>query len=151
MQKPRIIPFVFTILAIGALDGVLKFIAIESFPPETDPSLSNIFALALHKNPGITFDIDLPLPLIVLTTCGIIAALAVKLPKTLSTQPLVGIGFFAIVIGALNNMVDRIANGFTTDYLMIFHTSVLNLSDLLILFGAILTLVYYKTNPQRRT
>lgn len=150
MKPLWMIPAACTLFAIGVIDGALKFLALRAFPPETDPSLSHIFALALHKNPGITFDINLPLPITLVATCTIITAIVLHLPKTLSTQPLVGIGFVAIVVGALNNMVDRIAHGFTTDYLMIFHTSVLNLSDLLILFGAIVTLVYYKTNPHSR-
>ena len=138
------------IIAIGILDAIFKFLAIRFLPPETDPTLSRILALALHKNPGITFDIALPLALTVMVTCVIVVALVRHLPKTLATQPIVGIGFVAILVGAFNNMIDRIVNGFTTDYLMLLHTSVINLSDLLILFGAGVVMVYYTSNPQRR-
>jgi len=135
------------LLAIACLDGVLKYIAITRFPTENTPGLSPIVAFVFHKNPGITFDIPLPITIIIPITIGIILALAYH-ARTM--QPRALIGNLAIIIGALDNLIDRILNGFTTDYLMFFKTSVINLADVLILFGGITLLLYYTSNPHQR-
>ncbi len=47
------------------------------------------------------------------------------------------VGFFLIFIGALSNFVDRAWHGFTIDYFRIF-TSIINMSDVLIVVGAVM-------------
>jgi signal peptidase II len=145
-----IVPYSITLTIIALFDAALKMLALRSLPRETDPTLSPVIAFALHKNPGITFDLPIPLSIVITVTCVIIIVLAFHLPRMLNAQPCVGLGFLAIILGAFNNMIDRIVNGFTIDYIMLFRTSVLNLSDLLILFGAIMIMVYYTNNPRTR-
>lgn len=126
----------------------MKYLAITSFPPDSNPSLSPILALALHKNPGITFDLAVPLFIIAPITIAILIGVVRLAIQLSSSQPIITIGLISIFAGALNNLTDRLINGFTTDYLMFFRTSVINLSDALIVLGAIIVLVYYKTNPR---
>lgn len=139
-----------TLITIALIDGVLKYFAINSFPAETDLNLSPIFAFALHKNPGITFDLAIPLTIITPITILIVLGLAYHARLLFSSQPRVALGIIAVIIGAVDNLIDRMINGFTTDYLMFFKTSVINLADVLIVLGAIMILVYYKTNPHQR-
>lgn len=136
------------ILAITFIDAGMKYLALASFPPDSTPSLSPILALALHKNPGVTFNIAIPLFVIIPITIVILIGITRLAIRLSSSQPLVTIGLISIFAGALNNLIDRIVNGFTTDYLMFFRTSIINLSDALIVLGAIIVLVYYKNNPR---
>lgn len=50
-----------------------------------------------------------------------------------------------VIIGALGNAIDRIINGFTTDYLILFRLSAINFSDILILTGVTFLLWYNDT------
>lgn len=148
-MKHRILIIV-ALLAVALLDGGLKYLAITNFPKENDPTLSPVFALVLHKNPGITFNIAVPLAALVPITILIILGLASQAVKHFKAQPRVALGIISVIIGAASNLVDRIINGFTTDYLMFFKTSVINLADILIILGAIVILMYHKTNPRRQ-
>ena len=138
------------LLTVAALDGALKYVAITSFPPENGPALSPILALVLHKNPGITFDLPIPFWIIVPITVLIIFGLAYQARSLTNTQPRVALGIIAVIIGAVDNFIDRMVNGFTTDYVMFFKTSVINLADVLIFLGAIMILVYYRSNPHQQ-
>ena len=137
------------IVTIALIDAAMKYLAIQSFPADSTPTLSPIIALALHKNPGITFDLAVPRFIIAPITIAMLIGIARLAIRLFRSQPLVTIGLISIFAGALNNLIDRIINGFTTDYLMFFRTSVINLSDALIVLGAIIILVYYKSNPRR--
>ncbi len=139
-----------TLFTITILDGILKYLAITTFPSESDPDLSSIFAFALHKNPGITFDLAIPLTIITPITILIVLGLAHQARSLYAAQPRATLGIIAVIIGAVDNLIDRMINGFTTDYLMFFKTSVINLADVLIVLGAIMILVYYKPNPHQR-
>ena len=55
-----------------------------------------------------------------------------------------------VIIGALGNAIDRIINGFTTDYLILFRLSAINLSDILILTGVTFLLWYNDTKFKLR-
>mgnify|MGYP001615640371 FL=1 len=138
------------LFAVAMLDSVLKYFAIISFPSENDPTLSPILALVLHKNPGITFDLPIPFWVIAPVTIMIILGLIHQARSLSPTQPRVVLGIIAVIIGAVDNFIDRVINGFTTDYLMFFKTSVINLADVIIVLGAIMIVVYYTNNPHQQ-
>ena len=54
-----------------------------------------------------------------------------------------------VILGAVGNLADRIINGFTTDYILLFGHSAINLADLLIIFG-ILGILWYTRNKKAR-
>jgi signal peptidase II len=137
------------IMSIALIDAALKYLAVTSFPIDSDPSLSPLLALALHKNPGVTFDLAIPLFIIAPVTTAILIGVARLIARLHQSQPIVTLGLISIFAGAANNLIDRLINGFTTDYVMLFRTSVINLSDALIILGVLIILVYYKINPQR--
>lgn len=138
------------LLVTALLDGVLKYIALAHFPTESAIDLSPVVAFVLHKNPGIAFNLALPMMIVVPATCVILVSLAYHAHQINSSQPRAALGMIAVIIGALGNLVDRIVNGFTTDYLMFFSRSIINLSDILIILGAGAILVYYTHNPHQR-
>lgn len=132
-------------LAVVLLDGVFKYLAIHYFAPDSEP-LSTPFALALHKNPGITFDIAVPLAIVVPLTIIILIFLSKIAWQARHTRKQQAMAAVVVIIGALGNLLDRIINGFTTDYLIFFARSAINLSDVLIVTGAIALMYYTERN-----
>lgn len=128
-------------LAVALLDGVLKYFALQIFPSDHD-DLAWPFALALHKNPGIIFDIPVPLIIILPLTIMICAALVAQARKWWKVAPERSAALITMTIGALGNAIDRFVNGFTTDYLIFFGRSAINIADILIITGAIGYLYY---------
>lgn len=137
-------------IALALVDGVLKYFAItHPLNAQTSP-LSPFLALTFHQNPGITFDLAVPFTFLIPITIAILFGLAYQERKLRATQPRVALGIVAVFVGAVDNLIDRMVNGFTTDYIMVLNTSVINLADVLIVLGAIIILVYYHTNPHPR-
>ncbi len=132
--------------AVALLDGAFKYLAIRFLPLDSQP-VSAPIDLALHKNPGISFDIPLPMAFIVPFTIVVIAALLMMARDAWRGNAMRSASAAVIALGALGNLVDRIINGFTTDYLILFATSAINLADILIIVGAVGLLYYTRYNP----
>lgn len=141
MHKKPIILLVLAI-AVGFSDAIFKHLALRFLPSEQSAVLKPIITLAVHRNPGIAFDIPLPLVIVLPITLGLIAGLGYLALKRWHTQRIQAILAFTAIIGAIGNGFDRFINGFTTDYLILFKTSAINLSDVLILIG-VLGFVWY--------
>lgn len=131
--------------AVAVVDGVFKFFA-NSYLSETaaKPPLDFV----LHKNFGITFNIPIPMPIILGATACIIAALIYFIVRERKQNPEQSTAALMIVLGAANNAVDRACNNYTTDYIVILGRSAINLSDILIVLGALLFLYYNERNPR---
>jgi len=127
-------------LLIAIFDAWLKYLAISRFSSENRANFPIDFAL--YKNTGIAFDIALPQPYIFIFSIVAIAALAFFAIRLFRHNPQMASLYLAIIIGAVGNFIDRIIHGFTTDYLIIFSISAINLSDILILTGAFLLIWY---------
>lgn len=108
-------------------------------------------ATALHKNPGIIFDIPMPLAIIVPCTAAVCVALLALAYQRHRHSPKESIALWAIVCGAAGNAIDRALNGFTTDYLIFFQRSAVNMADILIIAGAIFYLYYSSNRPHEDT
>lgn len=130
-------------IVVAAGDAIFKYLAIQ-YLPEFKPEINHFFDLLLHKNPGIAFDIPLPLPLIVTLTIIITLALTIFIKRNWRANSSASLAAIMIIMGAIGNMFDRLINGFTTDYIILFGQSVINLSDILIISGTILLLWYTK-------
>lgn len=134
-------------VGIGIADAILKLVAINSFQPDNE-TLSWPVALALHKNPGITGDTLVPLFIVIPLTLVVITVLAKWAWTQRKEKVMMATGACVVVIGALGNLVDRMVHGFTTDYLIFFRLSAINLSDILIVAGAIILLCCNGSTPQ---
>ncbi len=138
-----------TLLAIGLIDAWLKVYALQHFPEEQTAPLAAFFSLAVHKNPGIIFDIPLPFWFTApITLILIIILLAMTRRGIVQKEALLFLGAWSAIVGATNNFFDRLINGFTTDYLIFFRLSAINLSDVLICLGIALLLCYRPTNSR---
>lgn len=124
---------------VAALDGVFKFLAHHALPQEAPPAL---IAFIFYKNPGIAFNIPVPLSLVILLSAAAIVGFGVLVVKNIASRPLYASFGVLVILGALGNLIDRLVNGFTTDYILLFGRSVVNLSDILIVTGIFLLLLY---------
>lgn len=131
--------------AVAVLDGVFKFFAIHSLPPDTLP-VAFPLDFALHKNPGITFDIAVPLSLLIPFTAVIISFLIAFSWKNRRHNTSASLAALIVTFGATGNLIDRAINGFTTDYIILFGRSAINLADVLIITGAVFLLYYTRHN-----
>jgi lipoprotein signal peptidase len=135
-------------LGIATLDVIFKYIALKRLPEEGG-RFNSVIGFGLHKNPGIAFDIPIPIPIIIMTTLAIVIVLSILAEKQIQSKNLSKATMLIIVIiGSLGNMADRIINGFTTDYIILFNRSAINLSDLLIIFGILSLLLYTKDKDE---
>ncbi len=97
------------------------------------------FGWEFFQNPGVAFGIPVPGWIMTIITPPIILGLGIILnnrylnPKTF-TKEIWGLVF--IMLGAVSNFIDRITLNYTVDYLRLFY-SVINIADVMILFGLI--------------
>lgn len=129
-------------------DAGMKFFTIANFSDGHSVHLLPFIDFFLHKNPGITGDIPVPMWIIAPITIGVLLFLIDRASVQYQEHPITTLGIFSIIAGAANNFIDRLINRFTTDYLMFFNTSIINISDVLIIGGVIIILLYNKTNPR---
>ena len=92
-------------------------------------------------NTGVAFSIPLPSLIAILTTPFIIAILLIAWHRNRDKKRLFHFGMALIIFGAVSNFIDRLAFGFTIDYLRVF-TGVINLADVMIVGGMVLLLIH---------
>ncbi len=134
-NKVVLIGIVGTIVVAG--DLFVKRLAVTGFPSEASVPAGSVFALALHKNFGIAFDIPFKFPLVVIATAIIGSVLIHLAYKNRLDRPDRTAAALLILLGGLGNFIDRVFYGFTVDYLLILNRLAINLSDLLILGGVV--------------
>ncbi|MFZ2681720.1 MAG: signal peptidase II [Patescibacteria group bacterium] len=138
------------LLVIAALDAGFKSYALRHLPDEQAAPLQPILDFAVHKNLGIAFNIPVPLGVVIPIT-GLICLIFARIAyKQWGTKPKQSLAALTAVVGALGNGIDRILHNFTTDYIILFRTSAINLSDVLILVGIIGILWYDQRIPSQR-
>lgn len=142
-MKPARISILWLLPVVGALvyaDERIKQFGLANFPDEGNVSGPEAVILAIHKNWGIAFDIPFRMPLIIIVSVLIGAALLFVAKKNFEKKPMVAFSALMIVLGATGNLYDRLAYGFTVDYLILFGRSAINISDIVIVAGVILLL-----------
>lgn len=149
MTKGRFLLGGSVLALLAVLDAALKALAIAHAVPANNDAIPPLIAFALHKNPGIAFDIPLPLIVILPLTLviGLIFGGSFGVKAWKAGKFAEALACVSICLGALGNFFDRLINNFTTDYLILFRTSAINISDLMILAGMAAFLWYHKAIP----
>lgn len=96
--------------------------------------------LRLSQNPGIAFSIHIPSPwkeVLILSALVAVCIVAVRSHPTNRMSASFGL----IIGGALSNLLDRIPDGFVTDYISVGTFPVFNVADSCITIGAALLLI----------
>lgn len=123
--------------SVVLLDAWLKRVALGAFPADTDILSPGIFALVVHKNPGLAFNIPMRIPVVLVISCLLGAALLWMAWQHRKEPGSVTASALTVLIGGLGNVLDRTFYGYTVDYLLFFGRSALNLSDLVIMGGIV--------------
>lgn len=147
MERKHFILLLAAIGAVGILDGVLKVLAIRWLTATSRVPIVPFVDLTLHKNPGVTFDIPIPMGIIAIVTVFVLLWVVDRAVMIRRSMPVASLGLAAVAVGAMNNLVDRMVSGFTTDYVMFFRTSIINISDVMIVGGVAVLLWYNQRNP----
>ena len=121
--------------AFVLLDELIKAEALKTFPSDAAIHGTPLFALAVHKNIGVAFDIPFKMPLIYLASIIIATCLIHVITQTYKKKPETALFATLILIGAAGNLYDRVVYGFTVDYFLILKRLAINISDLIILLG----------------
>lgn len=121
-------------------DEFAKRWALVHLPDESELAPGGLLSFAIHKNWGIAFDIPFKMPLIILISAVIGAALIYVAYRDWHAKPTVALSALMIVLGAIGNLYDRLAYGFTVDYIILFGRSAINVSDIVIVAGVVLLL-----------
>lgn len=132
-----IAPILTGAIVVVGLDAWFKSLALAHLPADTALVNPGWFALAIHPNYGIAFDLPLKLPLILIISFLLGAALLHLAWEHGRQYPATATAALLVVIGGIGNVIDRVVYGFTVDYLLFFGRSAINLSDLVILSGIV--------------
>lgn len=137
-SMPRLVRFAPLIAcAVVLLDGWFKWTALASLPSDITLAHPSWFALAVHENFGIAFNIPLALPVILIVSV-ILGILLLNIAwENRKINPALASAALITVIGGIGNLFDRVVYGFTVDYIILFDRSAINLSDCVILFGIV--------------
>ena len=121
------------------LDSVLKWQAIGKLPLASSVLPDGLFGLGLYKNPGVLFSLELPYAVLIPFPIVLLTILTFLGLRAWSSSPRLAAGALITCAGAIGNFLDRLFNGFTTDYLLFHPTgAAFNLSDLVIFVGIVL-------------
>lgn len=150
-MMPRFVYFTgVSALFLTIADTAAKFASISRLSETKEIALiPHTVSLFLHKNYGAIANFPMPMVAIVAVSFVILSfcvALAIKMRKQSQFEMMSAMSI--IIFGAIGNLLDRIIHGFTTDYLLLFNTSAVNISDGLILGGIIWLIVQTRKPPQ---
>jgi signal peptidase II len=140
-QSTKIFWLLIPTALIVLLDEWIKLISLQRLPDEGSLIDPGIISFAIHQNFGIAFDIPFKLEFVILISIVIGIGLFHVAYKQFYDQPKVAFAALVIVVGAIGNLYDRIVYDFTVDYIILFGRSAINLSDVIIVTGAILLLL----------
>ncbi|MBI2551373.1 signal peptidase II [Candidatus Uhrbacteria bacterium] len=130
-------------------DGLLKLFLHGQMPRLSRCFVSSWSCLGWHENYGIAFDLAIPFRILLILSAYLFILLANRALYWYKTNPRLCAGYLLVLMGGIGNFIDRVANGFTTDYIILWRLSAINLSDLVVILGVIVLItVHAKKTPQ---
>lgn len=115
------------------LDRVLKHYALKLGAAEQH----GWFEFSLFKNTGIAFSLPVPPTAYWPLACIILAVLVYAYARNVRKNYVRAGMLFCVLLGAFSNLLDRATLGWTTDYLIFFKWSAINIADIMIVLGLI--------------
>lgn len=140
-----------TILTVA--DSVAKVAVQTTLPAGRVVVFPKVLAFFLHYNAGLVANVEIPMPIIVAVTLAVLVGCAVWLRSAWRTNDTaMTIGLVLVLFGGVGNLTDRLVDAQTTDYLLLFEHSVVNLSDGLVLAGILwIAVVSLRKGTQKST
>ncbi|MBI4713766.1 signal peptidase II [Candidatus Uhrbacteria bacterium] len=130
------------------LDEWIKSRALQVFPEDFTLVSPKLFDFAVHKNYGLVFDIPFRLEFVVITSIIIGFLLLQIVCRNFLKRPKITFPVLLILIGAFGNFYDRLAYGFTVDYIIVLGRSAINFSDMIIVLGVLSLLLFTQKNEK---
>jgi signal peptidase II len=133
--------YFFGLVTIGSLAASLitKWLA-DTYLDDRIPIIGDFAGLQYVLNPGVAFGLQLPSGIqeaVIITALILVIIVAYRSkPTTLNRW-----GFGLIAGGALGNIIDRLQDGFVTDFFQVGSFPVFNVADSCITVGVALLLV----------
>ena len=94
-------------------------------------------------NYGISFGIKIPVYLFGIIFISIISLFIYFFINNLSNSWVSSVSYILIIVGGVNNVIDRLIYGCVVDYIRIVPWNVFNLADVFIFIGAVIVLYSY--------
>ena len=133
------------VLAIVALDQLVKFWAVQTLMIHPIVLIPNVFQLTYVENRGAAFSFfQNQIGFFVVATILVLVAIIYAFWKKLVLTKLGNLSLALVAGGAIGNLVDRILHGYVVDlfYFELISFPVFNVADVFIVVGGIL-FVYY--------
>jgi signal peptidase II len=127
--------------AIAFLLSLLSTFLVESLLVERVSLIGSFMGFELTRNAGIAFGIDLPQWLLFILI-PIALVLIARLAGQSRHHKISSVAFGLILGGALGNIVDRLDDGFVTDFVQIGWWPTFNIADSCITVGVCMLLLY---------
>lgn len=127
------------VVLFALIDAGMKIIAFHQDLPHV--SLRFIH-LTYFANPGIAFSIPLARNITLAVTGIVLICFFFLLVRV--RHACIRIALLSAILGALSNFVDRFITGYTTDYIVFFSRSAINIADILIVVGIGYCVWYYQ-------
>lgn len=142
--------FLFTACGAFLLSLIAKLLA-DSFLTGHPPILVRNVGLHFSENPGIAFGIRLPGAVqSILIACAMVFVLFLALRS--GRRPFTQVSYGLIVGGALGNLIDRLNDGYVTDFIRVGLFPIFNIADSCITVGvAFLLAECLELFPYRKT
>mgnify|MGYP001397527480 CR=1 FL=1 len=127
------------------LDRALKYLAMRGLPQEELFIIPNVLSFTLYENRGMAFGIAVPfLPLIAAGAALLVILLALIIYSVKMDRPIWLYASCAIFIGGLSNFIDRALYDATIDYLYLRPFSFINIADIMIVGGCLVSLAAFR-------
>jgi signal peptidase II len=126
-------------IAVTFAIGLIAAIAADSMISDPISIVGSFVELRYSLNPGIAWGIRLPggvQEMLILLALVAVGSMAIKARNTLSL-----IAFGCIIGGGLANIIDRLRDGYVTDYVSIGSFPIFNVPDSFVSVGVGLLLV----------
>lgn len=137
---------VITTLAAATISLIISWIASGLTQPVT---LMDGVSLRLSQNSGIAFSLSIPSPweeVLIITALAVVGVFAFRSARNTLTS----VGFGLIIGGAIANLLDRLPDGFVTDYFSVGTFPIFNAADSCITVGAALLFIeMWLTRPKK--
>ncbi len=139
---------VVTLILVFCLDRMMKWWALNMLPDTGLWLFKDMAGFVLERNRGISYSIAFPETLLMILLILIImvlvyfAVIAYCRREWIIVFPLI-----LIILGAFSNALDRMKYGYVVDFITLTSWPVFNISDVLILFGAVWLIVRVMRSP----
>lgn len=138
----------FVLSSVFCIDLWTKGLWFGSHPPSFS-FFHGLVTNVMHQNRGAIANIPVPQVLIIAVTILFILVLLIWLITRSRVSYLLSASFGLLLGGAMGNLLDRLRFGYVRDWMLVFHTSILNVADVTITLGILLIILDHEVQGKK--